>query len=199
MGRAWILKRNWLNSGNFTGFFSSTTYGGVGTVRKKIIFILIILLAALATGCGGGNRGEAGITGYVMKIEEGRILVIGSEAQNFSSTGGVEAFYDAIWFSNVPEDILIGQKVKVWFDMVMDSYPGQSEAKHVEVIPSQKPAGADLYEEEALYKALTSEDIKTSDVLVVESIEFDKENNLWTVKLQELWSETTFTLEIIDQ
>lgn len=170
-------------------------------MRYKNIFTLVLLFTVLLAGCSGNSRskGEAGITGYVMKIADERILVVDSEAEDFSSTDGLEEFYNAIWFSNAPDDILVGQKVKVWFDIVRDSYPGQSEVMHLEIIPGEKPAGANLSESDALFKALTSEDMAGLDVTAVRLIEYHNEKNLWTIELKDVWSDTTYTMEIADK
>lgn len=55
---------------------------------------------------------EPGMTGYVVKKEGGRILVVDSNPQDFSSTGGVEEFYNAIWFSKTPMSIEVGLQVR---------------------------------------------------------------------------------------
>lgn len=142
---------------------------------------------------------EPGIIGYVMEKEEDRILVISPEAQDFSSTGGISEYYNAIWFANAPKDINIGEKVKVWYEYTLDSYPAQSEVIHIEVIPAQQHEGANLTEEEALYRALTSELIAADGLVVVKAIEYDKENGKWDVELKEIWSDTIHNIEIEDK
>ena len=74
----------------------------------------------------------------------GRILVVDPVAQDFSDTGGIEEFYNAIWFSNAPQEVEPGNKVEVWFDIVAESYPGQSEALDIKIIQEEVPEGADL-------------------------------------------------------
>ena len=162
---------------------------------KKLFVIVVLLLSVLLMGCleDGTPGTDAGITGYVMKIEEARILVVEPEVKDFSSTGGIDEFYNAIWFSNAPQDIAIGDKVKVWFDFVLDSYPGQSEIEHLEVVPSPKPDGANLHLSEALQKALTS--VELNDVVtVVKSIEYNAEKKQWVIELKECWGDETHTI-----
>lgn len=163
---------------------------------KKILLVLAILfIVATLTSCSNA-KGDPGIIGYVMKTDSAdRILVIDSNPQDFSSTGGVNEFYNAIWFSNVPKNITIGQKVKVWFDIVRESYPAQSDIEHIEVVPSPKPSGAALNESQALNKALTSPAVKDLDLLV-KTIEYNNKAKRWTIELKELWSEKTHTLEV---
>lgn len=164
-------------------------------------FIFALILTISLIGCSGGKAPdtEAGIMGYVMDKEKDRILAVSSDAQDFSSTGGVEEFYDAIWFSEAPKDIEIGDKVKVWFDIVAESYPGQSKVEHIEVIPAEKPDGADLSDSEALHKALTSQSIDTNEVLAVKSIEFDSQSDSWNIKLKEVFSGKIHEVKVEDK
>lgn len=177
-------------------------------MKKICSFILVLFLTQLLLGCSSNNisddekkapSGEAGIIGYVMQKDNERILVISQAAQDFSSTGGVKEYYDAIWFSNAPKDVEVGDKVKVWYDIVAESYPGQSEAKHIEVISSQKPNGANLTESEALNKALESEEIKANDLTVLKSIVYNKQTDRWNVELKEIWSEKTYNVQVTDK
>lgn len=130
------------------------------------------------------KKNEPGIMGYVVDKENGRILVVSSEAQDFSSNGGVSEFYEAIWFSNAPDDINIGDKVSVWFNIVLESYPGQSEIQDIKVIPGEKPEGANLNESEALYRALTSTEMDFTFFPVVKSIEYNNASKEWTIQLK---------------
>lgn len=179
-------------------------------MKKIINFIFVILFTVSLFGCSPSNdsksdgeretpRPEAGISGYIMKKEGGRILVINPEAQDFSSTGGVKEFYNAIWFSKAPQDINIGDKVKVWYDIVLDSYPGQSEVKHIEVIPGEKSNGSNLTESEALNKALTSQEIAGDKVTVVKAIEYEKKADVWRIRLKEAWSDKIFNIQVEDK
>ncbi|NDL67568.1 DUF3221 domain-containing protein [Anaerotalea alkaliphila] len=169
------------------------------TITKISIIVCAAFLALAATGCAKGGKPdtEPGLTGHLMAREGGRILVIDTQAQDFSSTGGVDSFYNAIWFSNAPEDIPLGETVSVWFDAVAESYPGQSEAIHVEVVPSEKPPGADLTQAQALNLALTGpEYIQTS---AVTSIAYEAETDLWTFGMQVLFEETAYTITVADE
>lgn len=165
-------------------------------MKFKINLALLAIL--LLVGCTSPVD-ESGMTGYVMKKEGGRILVVNSNPQDFSSTGGVEEYYDAIWFSKAPASIEVGQQVKVWFDIVADSYPGQSEVQKIEVIPSQKPAGAALSPEEALKKALTSPDMQTQDTIAVKGVEFQSGDGLWYITLKNVWERDPFVVEVEDR
>ncbi|KUO48733.1 MAG: hypothetical protein APF76_01975 [Desulfitibacter sp. BRH_c19] len=174
-------------------------------MKKSIIAILIMLFAVSVMGCNQtvdedpSKDDEPGIIGYVMNRENERILVIDPEAQDFSPTGGVSEYYDAIWFSNVPQDIELGEKVKVWFDIVEDSYPAQSDAIQIEVIPSQRPAEADLTEADALYEALTSELSHNDGLIVVKNIEYDNETDTWDFTFKEIWGDEIYSIQIDDK
>ncbi len=171
---------------------------------RKYAFLIGFLLIVLLAGCGENQPGggpaapekEPGMTGYVMAKDNGRILVVDPVSQDFSSTGGVNEFYDAIWFSNTPETIMEGDKVKVWFDAVAESYPGQSEAIQIEVVPAPRPDGADLDESEAIRKALHSGEITTSWPTVLKSIEYNKETDTWEVSIRETIEEPVDTIRI---
>lgn len=142
-----------------------------------------------ASGAAGAKEpgkpaGPPGMEGYVVQKEGGRILVVDSVPKDYSSTGGVKEFYNAIFFSGAPDDIRIGQKVKVWFTIVAESYPGQSKAEHVEVLPDVRPEGASLTEAEAIAKALESEQAK-KDWPKVKNAAYDPQAHIWTVNLKQ--------------
>ncbi|MDW7650274.1 MAG: YobA family protein [Bacillota bacterium] len=167
-------------------------------MKKLLLSILALLVVSSLVGCLESRpSGEPGITGYVMKREDGRILVIDPNPQDFSSTGGVDEYYNAIYFSNAPRDVTVGDKVKVWFDIMMDSYPGQSEVEYLEIVPSPKPAGANLNESEALNKALMSQEFKTD--VVVNSIDYMDETSRWIIKLKQIWGDELYTVEVNDK
>jgi len=165
-----------------------------------IVFLLIFLFAGCSVdqpdGVPAAPDKEPGMTGYVMAKDNERILVVDPVSQDFSSTGGVNEFYDAIWFSNIPEEIKEGDKVKVWFDAVAESYPGQSEAIRIEVLPAPMPDGADLDESAAINKALHSGEITTSWPTVLKSIEYNKGTDTWEISIIEMVEEPEKTLNL---
>lgn len=162
-------------------------------MKKYIIFILVLIFVFTISGCSNDIKSkpdtEPGMMGYVMDTDNGRILVVDPVAQDFSSTGGINEFYNAIWFSNVPDEVKTGDEVEVWFDVVETSYPGQSEAEHIETIQSNKPSGADLNESEALNRALASDEIDTSWPMVVKAIDYNSEDDIWEIQVGEAMSE----------
>jgi hypothetical protein len=176
-------------------------------MKKICSFILVFILMLSLIGCSQNSiidekkapSVDPGIVGYIMKIENARFLVVSQVVQDFSSTGGVKEYYDAIWFSNDPKDVEVGDKVNVWYDEVLTSYPGQSEAKHLEVISSQKSDGANLTESEALKKALATEEIDANVVTVVKSIAYDKQADKWSIALKETWGDKVYNIQVEDK
>ncbi|MBM6616416.1 YobA family protein [Bacillus suaedaesalsae] len=128
---------------------------------------------------------EPGIEGYVVKKEGHRILVVDPVPKDYSSTGGTSEFHNAIWFSNAPFDLQVGQRVKVWFDFVAESYPGQSEVKNIEVISKYQPEKAELEESEAIQKALTSKDINKYEVQIIISTEYEEKSDIWNIEMKQ--------------
>jgi hypothetical protein len=179
-------------------------------VKRTVIFILFLTFPIFILGCGPIQENEvsdsiqsdapdyeAGITGYIMDKRDGRILVVSPEKKDFSSTGGMSEFYDAIWFSNPPNIAEIGMEVKVWSELVLQSYPGQAEVTHLEIIPSPKPKGAKLTESEALAKALSTQRINR--VLTVKSIEYSSKSNEWFIELKDTNDYEVITLRVKDK
>lgn len=177
-------------------------------MKRMYSIVLLVCFILLLLGCGIDNiidKGEQtpstepGIVGYVMNKENGRILVVSQTALDYSSTGGVDEYYNAIWFSKVPKGIEIGDKVKVWYDFVMESYPGQSEVEHIEVVISQKPESANLTEAEVLFKALNSKEVDRNQLIIVKAIEYDKQEDSWNVELKENWTDKIHKIQIRDK
>ena len=190
-------------------------------MKKAVLYGCLLLAVTLFTGCttdgidgidgndgseGNAERpvGEPGISGYVISTGGQRILVVSTQAKDFSSTGGVSEFYDAISFSNAPEGIKVGDKVNVWYDFVAQSYPGQSSALYVQVINAEKPEGAVLAESEALAKAFASNELESQetefgDVYAVKVITYDSQAGSWDVQLKGIFSEQVYDIHIQDE
>jgi hypothetical protein len=171
-------------------------------VKRFFVLILVGLLTIFLLGCvqkynkenNNSLKDEPGIIGYIMSKKDGRILVVNPDASG-SDDG---EYYEAIWFSNAPEDIGVGEKVKVWYSILQESYPAQSEVEHLEVIPSQKPEGANLTEAEALSKALLSLENKPDVLLTVRSIEYDQDFNIWNIQLKDVYGGELVTITVDD-
>lgn len=152
---------------------------------SKLLCTFFILFCLLLSGCDPlASNVKPGIEGYVVKKVDGRILVVDPLPQDFSSTGGMKEYYNAIWFSNAPKKVQVGQKVKVWFNIVATSYPGQSSSKKVTILPSNHPTKANLTESEAIRKALTPLVTAADEVLVIKTVEFHKVTGIWNVLIK---------------
>lgn len=174
---------------------------------KKFFLLITCSLLAILIGCGvnSNNNQDAGnasspngpgIEGYVVGKEAGRILVVDSTPKDFSSTGGLSEFYNAIWFSNVEESIEIGDKVQVWYDIVAESYPGQAEAIKTAIIETQKTDDSDLTEAQAIQRALLSDEISSQNISVILSTAYDAANDKWTVNIKQ--DEKSYKINVLD-
>lgn len=167
-------------------------------MRAKLGYVYAAAIVALLLlgGCGARPDGHAGapapsasgtqqpgFVGYVVKIEGGRILVVAPEARDFSATGGISHYYEAIWFSKVPSDIGIGMKVEVWADAIAESYPAQAAATRLAVIAELKPEGARLTPAEAIARAIESLPEQDTAFPVVAGAEYASSTASWTVDL----------------
>lgn len=145
-----------------------------------------LVLCVLLFGCSStAFIEEPGIEGYVVKKEGNRILVVDSVPKDFSSTGGVQEFYNAIWFSNAPAEAVLGQRVQVWFDVVAESYPGQSEVKQIKILSSKQPNNADLNEAEAIGKALIAKVINENKIPIIKSAEYHVDKDMWNIEIKQ--------------
>jgi hypothetical protein len=152
-------------------------------VMRSLIIFLTVSLFIILVGCSGS--GEPGITGYVIDKKDKEILIVSQEAKDYSESGGTRESYDAVWAKNSPDDVKVGEKVKVWFKGdIATSYPGIATVGKLEVIPSSTPEGATLSDAEALNKALSQGNFG-SEILAVNSISYDSVADTWTVKLNE--------------
>ncbi|MFB4162823.1 YobA family protein [Alteribacillus sp. JSM 102045] len=152
-------------------------------LKSRLMFFLFLLIGMGMNGCASGDKPgfPPGMTGYVVDKKDGRVLVAASEPKDYSDTGGQEVFYSAIWFSNAADNAEIGHGVEVWYEVVAESYPGQSEAEHMEILPGEKPEEANLTEQEAVKQALESKDIQ--GIPAVTSVDFQTEHKQWKVEI----------------
>lgn len=134
---------------------------------KKILSVFILLLSLSISGCNS-NESNVNVTeGYIVKKKDKNILVVN----------------DAIWFSNAPADVQVGQKVQVWYDFVAESYPGQSSAKKVVILESNKPDNANLTEADAIRKAL--DQVAEHVIPLIKSINYNEKADEWNIQINE--------------
>ncbi|SDI66590.1 YobA family protein [Alteribacillus bidgolensis] len=146
------------------------------------------------TACNEKTGSAPGMTGYVVDKRGSEVLVVASEPKDYSETGGQEEFFSAIWFSNAADNADIGHKVEVWYEVVAESYPGQSKADHMEVLPSEKPEGAHLTEQEAVKQALDEKNIQ--GILAITDIDYQPDRNQWRIEITT--HEKTHTITVAD-
>jgi hypothetical protein len=180
-------------------------------MKSKLLLIVIILFSAMLSGCAGNltdsndsidnelqPSSEYMTKGYyVMDKKDNKILVVSTERQNFSATGGMDEYYDAVWLSDAPEEIEIGQQVQFEIDgMMLQSYPGQARAKTVLATAIQDPEASELSVEEALRRALISGEVEGNKVLVVLSIRHFENSDSWEIDLKNTMNGGEYTIKV---
>jgi len=129
-----------------------------------VVLIVVVVLIAVLSGCDtgeengpvNGDSGEAvteitdqeldpaetGIQeGFVIEIDESRILVVSDISQEKAFTINAENLLegnigtDAVWYKVSDTGVYeVGQLLRVKSEMMMESYPGQSEAILVQIV-----------------------------------------------------------------
>ncbi|MGM0843896.1 MAG: DUF3221 domain-containing protein [Bacillota bacterium] len=162
------------------------------------VFTLFIL-AACSNENGNKDGEEPGITGFVMDKEGQQILVVSTQAKDYSDNGGIKEYYDAVWASEAPNDVNVGEQVKISFDGGMDtSYPGQAAVGKLEVIPSSSPEGAALSEAEALNRALSQNKFE-NEILTAVTISYEADKNEWSIILKNTDSYKEYEVNVEDK
>lgn len=141
--------------------------------------------------------------GYVVDVGEQGVLVVSPEKQDYSATGGDDAYYEATYYSDAPEanEVKVGMYVNVWMaegSTVMTSDPGQAKAARIEIEDEVRPEGAQLTRSEAIRRALEESDIGEYAVPAVSGADYDAKQRLWIVKLLDHEREPV-TVEIKDE
>ena len=125
---------------------------------RKYVHTLMILFCMVVVACGiegADEQSEADIIGYVLDKTDGSIFVVSKQTQDFSANDGLDEYYDAIWLSDAPKHIEIGEQVKIWYDgPVQESYPMGGKVGKLEVVLGNKHEGADWSEAQAIAKAI---------------------------------------------
>ncbi|OLO40662.1 hypothetical protein BTR23_06680 [Alkalihalophilus pseudofirmus] len=108
----------------------------------KRVLLLFFLHVLLVSGCGDGEEVNfSSITGLISAKEGSRILVIENVTQEQLEQFEIDEILNkglgsaAIWFEvedqQLFDDLRVGEKVLVEYDMVAESYPGQSKAINI--------------------------------------------------------------------
>lgn len=174
-------------------------------MRKNFSFIFILLLGMALVGCTSSNENTSDevdqkdinqdkeeltnphLVGYVTNKDENRILIVNSEAKDFSANGGVSEYYDAAWVSNITTELEVGERVEVWFDgVVNESYPKQGVAKKISVIPGEQPKGSKFSEAEVIQKAIQHLELENEHAVIkLKSVNYNNESSTWNIEINE--------------
>lgn len=168
-------------------------------MRSVLLTLISLFLSLSLLGCSSstsksGSRTDSvqpttkdtapGMEGYVVDQRDGGILVVDNVPKNYGATGGVEEFYNAIWFSYAQKDVSIGQKVQVWFNEVLESYPGQSTAEKLRILSTPKPTEANMNEAEAIRRALEEPRTDLPGVPVIKAASYDETSDQWRITIK---------------
>lgn len=192
-------------------------------MRLKIITLLICILALSACGSkpeitidsdvnsvssshpdlNQDKRFNDGFVGFVVKKENNQVLVTNPNVQDFSANGGEKYYYSAEWYTNVPSNIEIGQKVEVWGadGAKTTQYPGRDTAVDVEVLQTPQPDGANLIEEDAIRKALASKEVAAANYSwpVIKEVKYDISKSRWTIFVTQMSEEKVLEIIVDDK
>lgn len=139
--------------------------------------MLILILA----GCGttekdnGTALNTATIEGYITAAEPGRYLVVSNEPIHLNESH--PQFVDALWVST-KEVLEVGDYVKVWAGAILTSYPGQTGADKIEVIPQN--VNTTLSTKEVI--ASVAENLEYNPIIT--NVNYDSQKQAWTLRYQ---------------
>ncbi|MFC5405441.1 DUF3221 domain-containing protein [Cohnella soli] len=178
--------------------------------QLTLVALLALTVAVALAACGNkqekaykpiAKTSGTGVSfaGYVVKKEDGRILVVSPAERNFGS-GGAQHYHEAIWFAKAPDDIQIGQRVDVMpAGAIAESYPAQGVAASVSVLKATTtPEGAKLTEAEAIHRALVDERAEKYEVPAVKQVGYDGEKKQWIVELTQSGNEQSINVAVAD-
>ncbi|NOU72971.1 DUF3221 domain-containing protein [Paenibacillus sp. LMG 31458] len=160
---------------------------------RKLCLLFILIASLFLNACtnkvepkqsplvGTNKSSSAELVGYITKLENQRALVVSPMSREINQTR--KEFYEAIWVSNMPQDVEVGQYVNVWFEgTIATSYPAQGKASKVTITKIQKPEKAILSQDEVIRKALLNKDISSINIFVINEVVYDEKSAVWTVR-----------------
>ncbi|PXW89018.1 uncharacterized protein DUF3221 [Streptohalobacillus salinus] len=157
-------------------------------MKRRLIYLLctltgFVLLTLLI------HSPSSRLTGYIINRKDERILIQAETAKDLSSTGGVDTYYELIWFSNPPEPLEVGDKVDVYYDDTKKNYyPRRSTIKSFETYTPKQPNHAKKNEKEVIQTVFEQHKQHPARLFVITSINFNAETNNWTIKLVNVYS-----------
>ncbi|MDQ0875883.1 hypothetical protein QFZ77_004542 [Paenibacillus sp. V4I3] len=160
---------------------------------KKLCLLFLLIASLFLNACNNkvepkqsplaetNKSSSAELVGYITKLENQRALVVSPISKEINQT--IKEFYDAIWVSNMPQDVEVGQYVNVWFEGALAaSYPAGGKATKVNISKIYKPKKATLSQEEVIRKALINKDISSVKILVIKNVIYDEKSAVWTIR-----------------
>ena len=112
-------------------------------MKKNVIF-LFILSSLLLAGCGKGDyntdhdEDSSSLDEFSdNSVLTGEITEINNNAFHLDVNEAGQNIADTIWVTvedaDTMSEIQIGQHVSIWFDMIRESYPPQTDALKIEI------------------------------------------------------------------
>ncbi|WP_409340409.1 DUF3221 domain-containing protein [Paenibacillus sp. MBLB4367] len=160
---------------------------------KKLCLLFILIASLFLNACSNkveskqsplaesNKSSSAELVGYITKLENQRALVVSPISREINQTR--KEFYDAIWVSNIPKDVEVGQYVNVWFEgAIATSYPAQGKASKVTITKIQKPEKAIMSQDEVIRKALLNKDISSINIFVINEVVYNEKSAVWTIR-----------------
>lgn len=166
-----------------------------GKKVQRFLFLFLFSLCLCITGCTipadtGGDTltsvNDEPFTGFVIDRTDNGSLV--------SHEGGLTMF------SNIPVAHEVGDRVRIHYRDVLDSFPSQADGSQATVVSSPKPDGATYSEKEAIQQALElARAFPSSDAMsaypFVTYTHYVEEADVWEITIQ-IYGEEEHLIEI---
>ncbi|MCL6603669.1 MAG: YobA family protein [Paenibacillus sp.] len=110
-------------------------------MKKGLLYMLLIVSILSLISCNETPTKDPNLLGRVVDIDGGRILVISKIAReeitsNIKDLLNSGKYTEAYWvIVSSSKKYKIGDQVKVWFSQSEDSYPAQTKADKIEIVP----------------------------------------------------------------
>ncbi|MBA2937105.1 DUF3221 domain-containing protein [Paenibacillus sp. CGMCC 1.16610] len=163
---------------------------------KKLCLLFLLIASLFLNACTNkveprhspltenNKSSSTELVGFITKLENQRALVVSPISREINQTR--KEFYDAIWVSNMPQDVEVGQYVNLWLEgAIAASYPAQGKASKVTIAKIQKPEKAILSQDEVIRKALLNKDISSINVLAIKGVSYDENSDIWIIRYKD--------------
>lgn len=133
------------------------------------------------------------IEGYVTKIKNNQFIVTNPDTE------------ESVIFTNHADHrrIGIGYKIKAWYEVESDGDPPLASIGKYDVLNRRSVNGSNLNETVAIHAALRHNDLSRYSssnfpILLISSVEFNKEKGMWTIAINHSFRELTQIIHIDD-